>query len=80
MRKHVLFLFQGPAKVPGNSAGSKAGKLTDTANRGFHSIKDVGWKERGRGHRNVKIRDEIRNRLSLFVALKCLHWNVTNIQ
>lgn len=54
--------------------------MTDTANKGFHLMKDVGWKERGTEPRNVKIRDEIRNRLSLFVALKCLHWNVTNIQ
>lgn len=79
MRKHILFLFQGLAKVPGKPAGSKAGKLTDMANRGFHFVKDVGWKERGTEPRNVKIRGKIRNSLSPFVGLKCLHWNIISI-
>lgn len=79
MRKHVLFLFQGLAKVPGKPAGSKTGKLTNMANRCFHFMKDVGWKERRTEPRNVKIGGKIRNRLSLFVVLKCLR-NVTSIQ
>lgn len=74
MRKQVLFLFQGLAKVPEKPAGSKSGKLTDLANRGFHFMKDVGRKRRRRTEpRNVKIGGKIRNRFSLFVALKCLY-------
>lgn len=42
-------------------------------------MKDVGWKERRTEPRNVKIGGKIRNRLSLFVVLKCLR-NVTSIQ
>ena len=54
MRKYVLFLFQGLAKVPGKPAGSKAEKLTDMANRGFHFMKNARWKKRTEP-RNVKI-------------------------